>query len=117
MVAPFDPVPIIEIPGYSDLSAVKACDEFKILSQNDKEKLKEAKDKVYLKGFNEGILLIGKFKGTRVKDAKNLVRKEMSDQNLAEIYYEPESRVLSRTNGFQINKMPNKILISLTNKK
>ncbi len=96
---PFEPVPIIEIPGYSNLSAEKACEEFKVTSQNDKEKLALAKDKVYLKGFNEGLIIIGKFKGTRVKDAKNLVRKEMMDLGLAEIYYEPESRVLSRSNG------------------
>lgn len=55
MVLPFDPVPIIEVPGYGDLSAVKACDEFKIRSQNDRDQLQEAKEKVYLKGFNEGV--------------------------------------------------------------
>ncbi len=99
MVLPFDPIPIIEIPGYSTLSAEKACDEFKVTSQNDKEKLIAAKDKVYLKGFNEGILLIGNFKGTKVKDAKNLVRKEMMDKGLAEGYYEPENKVVSRSKG------------------
>lgn len=36
---PFEPIPIIRIPNYSDLSAQTACDEFKIQSQNDKEKL------------------------------------------------------------------------------
>ena len=57
MVLPFDPVPIIEVPEYGNLSAVKACDEFKIKSQNDRDKLQEAKEKVYLKGFNDGVSL------------------------------------------------------------
>jgi len=33
------------------------CDELKIQSQNDKEKLQIAKEKVYLKAFYEGVSL------------------------------------------------------------
>ena len=41
------------------MAAVKLVEEMKIQSQKDKDKLAEAKDKVYLKGFYEGVMLVG----------------------------------------------------------
>lgn len=47
----------------------------KIKSQNDKELLAQAKDEAYKKGFFEGVMLIGNFAGSKVADAKNMVKK------------------------------------------
>ena len=69
----------------------------KIQSQKDKEKLTEAKDKVYLKGFYEGKMLVGVGKDMKVQDAKALVRKQMLDDGQLAPYYEPENEVVSRT--------------------
>lgn len=55
MVLPFDPIPIIEVPEFGTLSAVTACEKFKVQSQNDRDKLQEAKEMVYLKGFYDGV--------------------------------------------------------------
>ncbi|RHY87939.1 hypothetical protein DYB35_007506, partial [Aphanomyces astaci] len=97
MVLPFEVVPIIDIPGYGSTSAVAVCDELKIQSQNDKDKLAKAKDLVYLKGFYEGVLLVGSQAGKKVCDAKAGVRKELLDAGLAIPYWEPESTIMSRT--------------------
>lgn len=52
-------MPIIDVPDYGTLSAVTVCERLKIQSQNDRDKLQEAKEQVYLKGFYEGV---GKWK-------------------------------------------------------
>lgn len=37
MVLPFEPVSIIDVPGYSNMSAEQACADFKVQSGNDKK--------------------------------------------------------------------------------
>ena len=96
MVLPFDPVPIINIPDFGDLAAVTVVDKLKIQSQNDRDKLAEAKEMVYLKGFYEGKMIVGEHKGLSVQDAKPLIRQALIDQGQAVTYMEPEKNIISR---------------------
>ena len=57
---------MIRVPGLGDKCAVTLCAEAKIASQHDAEKLRVAKDIAYLKGFNEGVMIIGPHAGTKV---------------------------------------------------
>lgn len=97
MVLPFEPVPVIEIPDFGNLSAVTLCEELKVQSQNDREKLAEAKEKLYLKGFYDGVMLVDGFKGQKVQDVKKTIQKKMIDAGDAFIYMEPEKQVMSRS--------------------
>jgi len=93
----FPVVEIIEIPGFGRQSAVAVCDQLKIRSQNDTELLKQAKELVYVKGFYEGVMLLGSQAGKKVCDAKPAVRGELIAAGHAVPYWEPESLVMSRS--------------------
>ncbi|VDP03418.1 unnamed protein product, partial [Soboliphyme baturini] len=97
MVLPFNPISILEVPGFGTVSAVTVCEELKITSQNDQEKLQVAKEKIYLKGFYDGVMLVGEFVGKKVQDVKKLIQKQLIDCGVAIRYYEPEKEVISRS--------------------
>ncbi|KAL5719855.1 leucine--tRNA ligase [Ranunculus cassubicifolius] len=96
-VLPFEVIPIINIPEFGDKAAEHVCLELKIQSQNDKEKLTEAKRMTYLKGFTEGVMLTGEYAGMRVQDAKPLIKKRLLETDEGVLYSEPEKKVMSRS--------------------
>ena len=67
MVEPFEPVPIIDIPELGQLAAPRLVEELGIVSQHDAVKLAEAKAKVYKLGFYDGSMLVGEYKGKKVR--------------------------------------------------
>ncbi|GAM23585.1 hypothetical protein SAMD00019534_067600, partial [Acytostelium subglobosum LB1] len=96
-VLPFEVVPIINIPDYSTTAAVKAYQDLNIKSQNDRALLDQAKDLVYMRGFNEGIMMVGQYAGKKVADVKKQIKDELVESGQACNYSEPTSPVTSRS--------------------
>lgn len=90
-------IPIIDVPEFGDKAAEFLCKKYKVGSQNDRVGLAKAHDECYKLGFSTGILKVGNYSGKPVKDAKDLIKKEMIDSGLAIPYYEPEEIVVSRS--------------------
>lgn len=53
---------------------------------------------VYLKGFYDGVLLVGEHKGKKVQEVKKQLQSKLINNGQAVIYYEPEKTIMSRSN-------------------
>ncbi|MBW2995200.1 class I tRNA ligase family protein, partial [Candidatus Woesearchaeota archaeon] len=92
------PIAIINSKDLGDMAAVKICEDMKIKSQHEREKLEKAKKIVYKKGFYEGTMNknCGKYAGLPVEKAKDMVKKELLDAKKAELFYELTGKVVCR---------------------
>ncbi|EGG14218.1 leucyl-tRNA synthetase [Cavenderia fasciculata] len=98
-VLPFEVISIIDIPGYTETEAcaVRAYREFQVKSQNDRDLLDKAKDLCYQKGFNDGVMAVGPYKGEKVSVVKKTIKDEMVASGQAVNYSEPAGKVVSRS--------------------
>lgn len=91
-------VPIIETEKYGNIVAEAVCKELKIQSPKDAVQLAKAKEAAYKAGHFTGVMIYGKYKGTKVDVAKQKVKADMVAAGQAFVYNEPESVVISRSN-------------------
>jgi leucyl-tRNA synthetase len=70
----------------------------KIESAYDCGKISEAEINIHKKSFDNGILLVGNYANMKVSDAKKLIRNDLITNGQACVYYEPEEKVISRSN-------------------
>jgi len=98
---PFDVVDILSFPDAEDETAVPSaqavCEEMKIESHRDKDKLAAAKKDVYQKGFYSGVMKVGRYVGEKVIDVKAKIKQDLIDEGLAVQYFEPEAKVVARS--------------------
>ncbi len=68
----------------------------KINNQNERDKLENAKKIVYKKGFYEGIMLGGSYKGEKVERAKERIKQDLLATNQATLFFELTGPVVCR---------------------
>ncbi|ANB13442.1 leucine--tRNA ligase CDC60 [Sugiyamaella lignohabitans] len=95
--ASFEPVAIIETPTYGTVTAKTIIEQLKVKSPKDKDALAQAKELAYKEDFYQGVMVIGKYKGEKVEDAKPKVKADLIASNEAFVYDEPEGLVISRS--------------------
>jgi leucyl-tRNA synthetase len=98
-VLPFNPINICSTEAFASApsAAEYAITQFNIRSQNDRDLLEKAKALVYKEEFYSGKMIIGKYQGMAIQEAKNKITAEIISEGQAFSYFEPENRVVSRS--------------------
>eukprot|EP00727_Mastigamoeba_balamuthi_P002940 m51a1_g12643 putative leucyl-trna synthetase (1011) ;mRNA; r:111-3323 len=96
-ILPFELVPVLRVPEYGDVAAEALCRELRISGPDESALLEKAKERSYLTGFYNGQMIVGPHAGSKVRDAKALVRDELVAAGEAVPYCEPSAPVVSRS--------------------
>ncbi|MCM2324983.1 MAG: leucine--tRNA ligase [Candidatus Woesearchaeota archaeon] len=98
------PIAVLKIPGYNEIPAEDIIKKLGIKSQNDKDKLKEAKEMLYKDGFYKGTLnelYKKKFKkdysGKKVEDEKESIKEEIIASEFGDRYFQLTGKVVARS--------------------
>ncbi len=98
VVLAIHPIEIIDTPGYGTLPAKRVVDKLRIKSQDEKEKLEQARQEIYREGFYKGRMVEGlrDVGGLTVEKAREKVKLSLLDQGHASIMFEPSGEVVCR---------------------
>ncbi len=90
-------ISLIDVPEFSDYPAVDAVNQFNINSQND-SLAEDATKLVYKKEYHSGTLKqnTGKYANIKVSKIKDILTKDLIDQNIGELFYEFSEPVVCR---------------------
>jgi leucyl-tRNA synthetase len=86
---------IIQV-GSSTTYAVDQVEKARI-TINDVKKLEEIHNNVYMTENKEGVLLVGKYAGLSLSEAREHIKQDLLESNDIITYYEPQTEVVSRS--------------------
>ncbi len=91
-------IPIIESGGWGPLPAKEICERMGIRSQDERDRLLEAKHEIYKTGFYTGVMKenCGEYAGMPVEVAKEAIKAAMLASGEASLMYELSNRVVCR---------------------
>lgn len=90
-------IPIIQTKGFGEFPAKEIVEKYSIKSIDD-PKLAEATKEIYKAGHHTGIMRenCGKYAGMRVEEAKEMVKADLLEQGLADIFHDLSEAVICR---------------------
>ena len=93
-----EPIALIKLEGWETHPAQQICQRMNIKSQNEMDRLEEAKKEIYKEEYHKGIMLeiSGKYAGKKVEEAKELVKAELMEQRQADIFHDLSEEVICR---------------------
>lgn len=97
-LAAIEPIAIIDSGELGTLPAVTVCEQMGVTTATQREQLEAAKHKVYLHGFEEGVMLesCGWVSGLPVAEARLKVKERLLDEGRGALLYELTGKVISR---------------------
>src|SRR3989338_8955337 len=119
LVKALTPVSIIQAEGFGNYPAGEACAPLGVKSQDDREKLEEAKKEVYKAGFYAGKMKAscGKYAGKSVGDTKEEIRKDLEKAGKALAFYDTSREAVCRCGGkVVISEIKNQWFIDFNSK-
>ena len=90
-------IPIIQTKGYGEFPAREIIQRMNITSLQD-PRLEEATKEIYKSGFHTGIMreTCGKYAGKRVEEAKEMIKVELLEKGLADVFHDLSEEVICR---------------------
>ena len=98
VIKAIQPIPLIKAKGWGTHPAKEICEQRNITSQQEFEKLEEAKKEIYKAEHHTGIMLeiSGKYNGKSVEQAKELVKAELIQLGKADVFHDLSEEVVCR---------------------
>jgi leucyl-tRNA synthetase len=90
-------VPVVRTEKFGDKCAEYLVNKMKIQSPKDSVQLAEAKEQAYKEGFYNATMIVGKYAGEKVEEAKPKVKADLVASGDAFVYCEPEGLIISRS--------------------
>lgn len=112
-------IPLINVKDFGQFPAKQICEQMNIVSLSQKQELEKATEELYKKEFHSGTLnqSYGKFSGTKVSEAKEILTKEFVSRNVADKMLGFSEQVICRCGKeIIIQLVPNQWFIKYSDK-
>ncbi len=103
-VKDIQPIPVLNTEGLSNIPAADLLEKYKITSQQQSQKLEEAKKELYKLSFYSSTFndlykegFSKNLSGKKAADFKDFIRDELIEQGHAALYYELTGKVITRS--------------------